>query len=187
MRPAVAPSQRSGLRGVPSAGERPPEPRENGAGVGADDAVGAVGDGDRPLGVLAQRQARDAERGRFLLQPARIGQDQPRVRRQAQEIDVAERLGQRSRRRATRPRPNCRSRSRVRGCTGNTTGISLRDLAHRLEDAAQRRRVVDVRRPVQRQHRVAARPSTCTRSRTRSSVASGRCRSSVSIMMLPTR
>src|SRR5215211_2975229 len=32
--------------------------------------IRALGDGDRPLGVVAHGEARDAERGRLLLQPA---------------------------------------------------------------------------------------------------------------------
>ena len=58
----------------------------------ADNAIGPVGDGGGPFGVFAQRQARNAERGRFFLEAARIRQHDAGVRREAQEVDVTERL-----------------------------------------------------------------------------------------------
>ena len=56
------------------------------------DAVRALGHRDRPLGVLPQRQARHAERGRLLLHAAGVGEHDRRGRLQCQEVEVAERL-----------------------------------------------------------------------------------------------
>src|SRR5215510_12267044 len=53
--------------------------------------IGALLYGDRTFGVIAQRQARDAERRRLLLQAAGIGQRQTRVTPQLQKIQVTER------------------------------------------------------------------------------------------------
>src|SRR5262245_66502521 len=59
--------------------------------VASHQTIGALLYGDRTFGVLAQRQAWDAERRRLLLQAAGIGEHQPRVAPQPQEIQVAER------------------------------------------------------------------------------------------------
>jgi hypothetical protein len=58
----------------------------------ADEPVGAELDRHRPLGVLAQREARHAEDRRLLLDPARVGEHDARVRDELQEIEVAERI-----------------------------------------------------------------------------------------------
>src|SRR6266403_823105 len=55
-------------------------------GVEAYDGVRSKLDGDRPLGAVAQREARDAERGRFLLHAARVRQHKPRLRLEAEEV-----------------------------------------------------------------------------------------------------
>ena len=49
---------------------------ENLCGSGADEKVRAFGDGDGALGVFAEREAGDAERGGFFLDAAGVGQDQ---------------------------------------------------------------------------------------------------------------
>ena len=53
------------LAGLPVAGEDSLEATRQRFGV--DQLIGSMGDRDRPLGVLTQRQARDMEIGRFLL------------------------------------------------------------------------------------------------------------------------
>ena len=68
-------------------------------GVEAEQDVGPELDRDRPLGVVAQREARDAEVRRLLLDAARVGEHAGRAGDQAQELEVAERLEQRAARR----------------------------------------------------------------------------------------
>src|SRR6188508_2017603 len=55
-------------------------------------AIGSLRDGDRPLGVLAQRQARNAEVRRLFLHAARIGDCRGRAADERHELYVAERL-----------------------------------------------------------------------------------------------
>ena len=50
-------------------------------------------DRHRALGRVAKREARDAERGRLLLDAARVGEDETRVSLEPEEVEVAERLG----------------------------------------------------------------------------------------------
>ena len=57
-----------------------PDPAPQRIWRGADQLVGAFGDGDGPLGVLADRQARNAERGRLLLHAAAVGDGELRFR-----------------------------------------------------------------------------------------------------------
>jgi hypothetical protein len=54
--------------------------------------IGADLDGDRPLGVLAQREARNAGDRGLLLDSTRVGQHDARVGHQLEEIEVAERI-----------------------------------------------------------------------------------------------
>src|SRR5215475_10513606 len=75
--------------------------------------IGALLYGDRAFGVIAQRQAWDAERRRLLLQAAGIGQRQPRITPQPQEIQVTERgdyadAGWRAEAEFAHPRPRAR-------------------------------------------------------------------------------
>ena len=53
--------------------------------------VRAVGDGHRPLGVVAQREARDAERRRLLLDAAGVGDDGRSAGLEGEELAVGER------------------------------------------------------------------------------------------------
>ena len=153
MRSAAWPSHSSGIRFGAVEASACSTPATMSCGLRADDAVGAVGDGHRPLGVFAQRQAGNAERGRFLLQTAGVGEDQAARATSGQEVDVAERLGQDD---AVEPvfeaelaQPVARARMdrkhhRHLAATCRTA----------LEDAAERLAVVDIRRPMQRQDRV---------------------------------
>src|SRR5581483_10140385 len=59
--------------------------------VAPDELVGADAAGDRPLGVLAQGEARDRQRGGLLLYAARVGERQLRAVEQRDEVEVAER------------------------------------------------------------------------------------------------
>nr|GEU28557.1 hypothetical protein [Tanacetum cinerariifolium] len=56
------------------------------------DGVAALGDGDRPLGIFAQCQARNAQRRGFFLHAAGIGQHHARVLHHAQHVQVGLRL-----------------------------------------------------------------------------------------------
>ena len=48
--------------------------------------------GDRPLCVVAQREARDAQIRRLLLHAAGVGQNSGRILDEAEELDVSQRL-----------------------------------------------------------------------------------------------
>src|SRR3972149_1793348 len=56
--------------------------------------VRPLGDRDRPLRVLAQREAGDAERGCLLLEAAGVGDHQGGLRGEAEEFQVAERVAE---------------------------------------------------------------------------------------------
>ena len=86
-----------------------------------DQPVGAVGDGDRPLGVGAQRQARDAQHGRLLLDAAGVG-DHERGAPRPGTGSRGSRAGRRPGRRGPRSSPAAPSVARPRGCSGRTTG-----------------------------------------------------------------
>src|ERR1051325_2611714 len=62
--------------------------------VCADDFISAKLDGDGPLGVFAQRQAWNRERGRLFLYAAGVRQHEARAAVEAQEIHVAERVNE---------------------------------------------------------------------------------------------
>src|SRR5579864_4297263 len=64
--------------------------RGQAGGVRAHQLIRPLLDGRRPLGILAQRQARDAERSRLLLHAARVSEHQACVVHQAQEFEIAE-------------------------------------------------------------------------------------------------
>ena len=91
--------------------------------VEAEQRVGAGADRHRPLGVVAQGEAGDAEVGRLLLDAAGVGEHGAGVGDQREEVEVAERLG-----RAAGPGASALELAsiilRVRGWTGKTTGIS---------------------------------------------------------------
>jgi hypothetical protein len=57
--------------------------------VHPDQPVGALGDRDRPLGGVAQGEAGDPEHGGLLLEPARVGEDQPGPGLEPEEGEVA--------------------------------------------------------------------------------------------------
>ena len=79
IRSAAWPSQRRGRVGAPGAlGEGRRDPGDRGR-VEAEQGVGPGSDRDRALGVVAQREAGDAEVGRLLLDPARVGEHGRRV------------------------------------------------------------------------------------------------------------
>ena len=102
--------------------------------VGPDELVGALGDGDRPLGVVRERQARHAEHRGLLLDPARVGEHEAGVALQRHEVEVADGLD----RREPPWRARARDRARVRGWTGKTIG-SRRATRRARPPAAARR------------------------------------------------
>lgn len=59
-------------------------------GIGAHEPVGAHRDRDGPFGVLPQRQARDPEDGRLLLDPTRVREDELRPGNEGEEVHIAE-------------------------------------------------------------------------------------------------
>ena len=75
--------------------------------------------------VVRHRDARHAQRGRLLLDAARVGDDCRGVRHEAKELEVPERVDQqKSSARTARTASASSMPDRVRGCAGNTTGIS---------------------------------------------------------------
>ena len=116
--------------------------------------VRPVRDGDRPLGVVAQREARDAERGRLLLDAARVGHDGRRPASSERKRPYG--CGStRWTRRAAEPSRSIAG-ARVRGCTGKTTGRCSATARARAWWREEGRRV-DERRPVERHEHVARR------------------------------
>jgi len=63
---------------------------ENFGGVGADEDIGAFGDGDGAFGIFAKRQAGDAEGGGFFLDAAGIGEDEGGFAEKAEKIEIAD-------------------------------------------------------------------------------------------------
>ena len=59
--------------------------------VGTDKRAGAGGNRNWPFRVAAQREARNLEHGRFLLQSARVGHDQSGLRRKPEKLQIAQR------------------------------------------------------------------------------------------------
>ena len=60
---------------------------------GLDETVGALRDGDRPLGVVAQGRAGNPEVGGLFLDAAGIGDGDAAVHHEIHELHVAQRLG----------------------------------------------------------------------------------------------
>ena len=71
------------------AGKNLGNPLANRLRIATDQGIGALLDGDRTLGVFADRQAGDAECGAFLLQPTGIGKDELGSGHQAEHFQVA--------------------------------------------------------------------------------------------------
>ena len=112
-------------------------------------------DRDRPLGVVAQREARDAEVGRLLLDAARVGEHRGGVGLERQEVEVAERVEHVDRcadRRGRAPPSSCASA----GGRGRRPGARAATVAERGEHVGQQR-AVDERRAVQRHEQVSPR------------------------------
>src|SRR5215207_5713008 len=113
--------------------------------------VGAGPDRYRPLGVVAEREARDPEVGGFLLDPAGVGEYCPGVGLEREEVQVSGGVRERQPRR----RPLAEHLSGPR--------VDREDDRHRGRDALQRddrvaeQRAVDERRPVQGDEQVGAR------------------------------
>ena len=116
--------------------------------------VGPERDRDRPLGRVAQRQARDSEIRRLLLHTAGIREDRRRSCDQAQELEVAQRRKQRNPVCGRRDPPGVEGSLRAR--------VDRKDDRHaggeplQLRDGFFEQRSVDERRPVQRHHDVRA-------------------------------
>ena len=116
--------------------------------VVADEAIGAFADGHRALGVAAQGQARNAERRRLFLYAAAVGEHQSAVAVELQKIQIAERLGKRQPlhladafHQAEFFEP--RSRSRMHREDDRQALLNRR---HRLDNAGERRAIINVRR-----------------------------------------
>ena len=90
--------------------------------IEAEQGVGPLLDRDRPLGVVAQREAGDAEVGRLLLDAAGVGQDRAGLRLQREEVEIADRVDQMQRRQVDRRRRRRAPRGSADG-TGKRTGI----------------------------------------------------------------
>ena len=111
-----------------------------------DEAIGAVGDRDRTFRVGTDREARNAEDGGLLLDPARVGDDEGRAPDQGHELDVAERVDD--------PHPIARRQAGGRQ-VGPATGVDRQDDGGPFGDRRQHRRdprrlpgIVDVGRAV---------------------------------------
>ena len=117
-----------------------------------------VVDRDRPLGVVAQREARRAEDRRLLLDPAGVGEHRGARCAGARGVEVVERLGDEAGGAPSSSSSRApRGAARVRGCSGNTTGIVAATLASAADGRREHRGVVGQRRPVERDEHVAAR------------------------------
>ena len=144
--------------------------------VEAEQCVGAGPHGHRPLGVVAQGEAGDAQERGLLLDPAGVGQDGGGVGLQREEVEIADRVHQAQPLRDVRahhlPGPRMdREDDRDLG----------RDLGQRRGGVGQERRV-DEGRAVERDEQVGAGldPVTPRRRRARRTARAGRrgCRSS---------
>ena len=90
---------------------------EQARGIVAEQDVRAVADRHRPLGVGAQREAADAERGGLLLHAARVGHDRAGAGLEREEVEVADRVGAADARRLE-PLELRRAARAARGCAG---------------------------------------------------------------------
>ena len=61
-------------------------------GIPSHELIGAMFDGCGPLGVFAQGETRYTQHGRLLLDPTRIGEDDPRAVAQRQKIQITKRF-----------------------------------------------------------------------------------------------
>ena len=114
-------------------------------GLGAEQRVRAELDRHRPLGRVAQREARHAERRRLLLHAARVGEHEARLRLEPEEVEVAERRRRcrRRRPRAARVEPLARAARACAGAPGRRPASSRASSASavdRLARAARGRR-----------------------------------------------
>ena len=131
--------------GADRRGSRAPPPRRS---SGRDQPVRAMRDRDRPFRVGPHRQARDVEDRRLLLDPAGIGQHQPSAGHERQERDVPERLHDPESIAVAQPRGlQRRTPARVERDHERQEG---RQPVERADHGPGARRVVHVRRPVQR-------------------------------------
>ena len=143
--------------------------------IAADQRVRALLDGDRPLGVLAQRQAGHAERGGLFLQAAGVGEHERCAGHQPEHLQVALRRQQQHARRIDEV-AECRTARCWRAfadAARRRAAVARRDFAQHAEQRTQRLRIVDVRRPVQRHDAIALRDGRAPRGRCR---ARARCR-----------
>ena len=125
--------------------------------IESDDAVGAVGHRNRPFRVLSERQAGNAEHGRFLLDAARVGQHQARIVEERQEVEIAKRLDDRRARAERIEKAELLQLSGASRVQRQDDRQAVRQLRHGLERSLGVRAGVDVARPVQRARGVFAR------------------------------
>lgn len=113
--------------------------------VGADQGVGALGEGDRAFGVLAQGNAGYAERGGFFLHAAGVGEDDCRVAHHAEHLEIADGRQGEDLRIVEEVAESCRldflPGARV---YGENDGEVAADSGQRIEEAFERGGVVDV-------------------------------------------
>ena len=134
--------------------------REDATGLGeqlahvlTDQDVGAGGDRHRAFGVLAHGQAGRAEVRGLFLNAAGVGDDQRRMHLQREKFDVPDRVDEPDVG-ARRPAPEVLdplSRARVDG--EDHADLAAQD-GQRAQELPERRRVIDIRRTVQRHQRV---------------------------------
>ena len=139
---------------------------------------------DRPLGVVAQREARDAEKRRLLLDAARVGEHAGGAFDQAEELEVAERLES-----AGTPvrRPVAVRAHPPRGCAGGPGTRPASSAATRRGARARRRAAARRRAPGGAASPPGSDPgsSRAAPARRAASIRS-RIATSVSIIVLPT-
>ena len=160
MRSAAWPSHSSGTRPrLPRPARISSTPARIALRSRPDDRVGALLDGDRPLGVLAQRQARHAERGGLLLHAAGVGQHQRGVGHQAQHLEISLRRQHgdplRIDQRGQAETLDVGARARMQAKTSGSRPADLAQHASRMAPSV--RGVVDVGRAMQRDEAVACR------------------------------
>ena len=119
---------------------------ENRSAVSPDDLIRAFGDRDRPFCVLAQRDARNAQHGGFLLDAARVGEHHGGLGHQPEEVEIAERFAEDD---AARWVDQVAEGLSSSGMHREQQGGALGDLAQGGDQPAEDLGIVDIRRAVQ--------------------------------------
>ena len=141
----------------------------------------------RPLGRVPEREARDPEGRRLLLDAAGIGEHEPCSRLQTEEVEVAEGLDQQHGLGRDRPRRDRRCGRECGGARERRRGRVRPSSSSPPIVSREERRVVDERRAVERDEGVVALAQAETPPRARVRPRVGRCARSESIIVFPTR